>query len=148
MERIWHLYLTFIYDNYIWHSYLTFIFDIYIWRFYLTLISDIYIWHLYLTFIFNIAPYLWHLYLTIHFSRYVQFITWNMYGPKFKSVLIYIRIAKPFVLPLQIFATITNKITFSQNSNETRRTWGRLPAPVVAYSGRKTITNAFCSSFW
>ena len=40
---------------------------------------------------------------------------------KFKSVLIYKRIAKPFVLPLQIFASITNNTSFSQNSNETRR---------------------------
>ena len=57
---------------------------------------------------------------------------------KFESVLIYIRIAKPFVLPLQIFATITNKITFSQNSSETRRIWALLAAPVAANSGRKT----------
>ena len=40
---------------------------------------------------------------------------------KSKSVLIYVRIAKPFILPVHIFATITFKITFSQNSNETRR---------------------------
>ena len=57
---------------------------------------------------------------------------------KFKSVLIYIRIAKPFVLPLQIFATITNKITFSQNCSENRRLWASLADPGVAYSSRKT----------
>ena len=45
--------------------------------------------------------------------------------------------AKPFVLPLQIFATITNNTTFSQNSNENTRNWGYLAAPVAAYSGRK-----------
>ena len=33
---------------------------------------------------------------------------------KFKSVLIYTRIAKPFVLPLQIFATITFNTTFAK----------------------------------
>ena len=57
---------------------------------------------------------------------------------KFKSVLIYTWIAKPFILPLQIFATITNKITFSQNSNENRRYWAELAAPDFANSGKKT----------
>ena len=57
---------------------------------------------------------------------------------KSKSVLIYARIAKSFILPVQIFATIAFKITFSQNSNETRRHWGILAAPVAANSGRKT----------
>ena len=51
---------------------------------------------------------------------------------------------KPFVLPLQIFATITLKITFSQNSNETRRIWGHLAAPVVANSGKKHVVS-LCS---
>ena len=36
---------------------------------------------------------------------------------KFKSVLI----AKPFILPLQIFVTITNNTSFSQNSRNNRR---------------------------
>ena len=43
-------------------------------------------------------------------------------------------IAKPFILPLQIFATITLKITFSQNSRNNRRYWATLAAPVVANS--------------
>ncbi len=50
-------------------------------------------------------------------------------------MLIYTRIAKPFILPLQIFATITLKITSSQNCSENRRYWGDL-APVVANSGK------------
>ena len=57
---------------------------------------------------------------------------------EFKSVLVYTWIAKPFVLPLQIFASITNNTSFSQNSNETRRIWAVLAAPVVANSGKKT----------
>ena len=56
---------------------------------------------------------------------------------KLKSVLIYTWIAKPFILPLQIFATITNKITFSQNSNETRRIRATLSAPDFANSGKQ-----------
>jgi len=57
---------------------------------------------------------------------------------KFKSVLIYTRIAKPFILPLQIFATITNNTTFSQNSRNNKGIWRTLAAPVVANSGKKT----------
>ena len=63
----------------------------------------------------------------------------------FKSVLIYIRIAKPFVFPLQIFATITNKITFSQNCSENRRIRAILAAPVAANSGKKTCAFSYCS---
>ena len=48
-------------------------------------------------------------------------------------------IAKPFVLPLQIFATITNKITFSQNCSENRRIRATLAAPVAANSGKKHV---------
>ena len=76
---IWQLHLAFISDSYLWRLYLTFLFDIYIWHFYLTFISDIYLWRSYLTFTFDI--YIWHMYW-IHFSRYVQFITWNMYWSK------------------------------------------------------------------
>ena len=54
-------------------------------------------------------------------------------------------IAKPFVLPLQIFATITNKITFSQNCSENRRFSARLAAPVAANSGKKTCAFSYCS---
>ena len=68
----------------------------------------------------------WKMYW-IHISRLFWKQSWKWYW-----------IAKPFVLPLQIFATITNKITFSQNSNETRRIWAILAAPVVANSGKKT----------
>ena len=72
-------------DIYIWHLYLTITFDIYIWHLSLTFISDISIWHLYLTFTFDI--YIWHLYLALNSNVY-WFTQW---------------IAKPFVLPLQIF---------------------------------------------
>ena len=65
---------------------------------------------------------------------------------KFKSVLIYTRIAKPFILPLQIFPSITNKITFSQNSNETRRICGGLAAPDFANSGKKHVHFPYVNS--
>ena len=44
------------------------------------------------------------------------------------------KVPKPFVLPLQLFPTITNSITFSQNSRSNRRYWRMLAAPVVANS--------------
>ena len=56
---------------------------------------------------------------------------------KFKSVLIYTRIAKPFILPLQFVVSITNNTTCSQNSNENSGFRRILAAPVVAYSGKK-----------
>ena len=56
---------------------------------------------------------------------------------KFKSVLIYTRIAKPFILPLQIFVTITNNTTCSQNSTNNEGIWALLAAPVVANSETK-----------
>ena len=34
--------------------------------------------------------------------------------------------------------------TFSKNSNETRRNWGRLAAPDFANSGKKTHVASFC----
>ena len=45
---------------------------------------------------------------SIHFSRYIQFITWNMCSIHFSRYIRFIMwnmywIAKPFVLPLQIF---------------------------------------------
>ena len=101
-------------DNYIWHLYLTVTFDIHIWHLYLTVTFGIYIWHLSLTFISDIS--IWHLYLT------------------FKSVLIYKRIAKPFILPLQIFASITNNTSFSQNSRNNAAShpqWQLLTSPIV-----------------
>ena len=49
------------------------------------------------------------------------------------------RIAKPFILPLQIFVTITNNTFFSQNSRNNKGIWGTLAAPVVAYSEKKNI---------
>ena len=64
----------------------------------------------------------------------------------FESVLIYTRIAKPFILPLQIFATITFNTTFSQNSNETRRNWGLLAAPDFANSGKKHVHFPYVNS--
>ena len=51
-----------------------------------------------------------------------------------KSVLIYVRIAKPCILPLQMFASITFNTTCSQNSRNNRRNLAVLAAPVVAYS--------------
>ena len=35
------------------------------------------------------------------------------------------------------FSAMIKQYTFSKNSNETRRIWGTLAAPVVAYSGKK-----------
>ena len=40
---------------------------------------------------------------------------------KFKSVLIYTWIAKPFILPLHIFGNTKMKTPFENNSNENRR---------------------------
>ena len=45
-------------------------------------------------------------------------------------------IAKPFVLPLQLFFITKNNTLFQKNSNETRRIWGRLAAPDFANSGK------------
>ena len=56
------------------------------------------------------------------------------------------RIAKSFILPLQIFATNTNNTTFSQNSRNNRRIWGTLAAPVVAYSEKKNIRMSYVNS--
>ena len=60
---------------------------------------------------------------------------------KFKSVLSYMRIAKPFVLPLHFFVTITNNTTCSQNSRNNRRIRRRLPAPEFANSGKQTVVS-------
>ena len=57
---------------------------------------------------------------------------------KFKSVLIYMRIAKTYILPLQMFVPITNNTTFSQNSRNNEGNWATLAAPVVAYSEKTT----------
>ena len=49
-------------------------------------------------------------------------------------MLIYKRIAKPFILPLQIFASITNNTSFSQNSRNNAATqahWRLLTSPIV-----------------
>ena len=75
MERIWHLYLTFISDIYLWHSYQTFMFDIYIWHLYLTITFDIYIWHLSLTLKSDIS--IWHLYLTFISDNYIWHFMWE-----------------------------------------------------------------------
>ena len=49
-------------------------------------------------------------------------------------MLIYKRIAKPFILSLQIFASITNNTSFSQNSRNNAAThphWRLLTSPIV-----------------
>ena len=114
--------------RYIWHLHsLICMFDIYIRRWYLTLqliigVSDIHIWHVCLTFMsdtYNIPCVL----------------TWIQTNPT-TLLLIYTWIAKPLILPLQMFVSITNNTTCSQNSRNNRRTWGILAAPVVACSER------------
>ena len=52
----------------------------------------------------------WNMY-SIHFSRYIWFITWKMYSIHFSRYIRFITwkmywIAKPFVLPLQIFGNV------------------------------------------
>ena len=56
-----------------------------------------------------------------------------------KRVLIYTWVAKPFILPLQMFALSKIKITVGKNSNETRRIWATLAAPVVAYNEKNNM---------
>ena len=156
-ERQRHAYLTSIVDIYTLHSYLTFISDIYIlhlsgihlWRLYLTFISDVYIWYcnLYLTFISDI--YIWHLYLacgSIHFPRLFSKQSWKMYWIHISRLFSKQSwkmdwIAKPFVLPLQIFATWTNKITFSQNCSESRAAWGSMGVPSSPIVGEKHMVS-------
>ena len=56
------------------------------------------------------------------------------HGVKFKSVLIYIRIAKPFVLPLQMFAFTKIKITFCKTRTKLAASvadWRLLTSPIV-----------------
>ena len=68
----------------------------------------------------------------------------------FESVLIYTRIAKPFSLLLQIFATITFNTTFSKNCSENEGIWGRLLAPVAANSEKKHVHFPYVNSkvYW
>ena len=70
----------------------------------------------------------WNMY-SMHFSRYIQFITWNMYSIHFSRYIRFITwnmywIAKPFVLPLQIFRILKTVHFFglwwkNPNENET-----------------------------
>ena len=48
-----------------------------------------------------------------------------------------LRIAKPFVLPWQMFSPTKNNPLFQKNSNETRRICGALAALDFANSGKK-----------
>ena len=128
---------------------MTFISDIYIWRLYLRLqpIFDISIWHWYMTFISG----MWfHTFSTTVFKTVVKNVLNTYFTTVFKTVVKMYWIAKPFILPLQIFPSITNKITFSQNSNETRRNWGILPAPEFANSGKRKLWFPYVNSkvYW
>ena len=143
--------MTFTFDIHIWHLYLTSISDIYIWHLYLTFISDIYIWHLYLTCIcFGVLCYFCFKDLDAISRR-----PWNstskflLLDPKQHFCLrCFLRksVSKYFLRKSVSNEKIIIKIDkncrmrekqhlISKNSNETRRIWGILAAPVVANSG-------------
>ena len=145
---IWHLYLTVTFDIHNWHLYLTVTFGIYIWHLSLTFISDISIWHLYLTFIFDV--YIWPFYLTFMSGMWFHTFSTTVFKTVVKNVLntyftTVLKTVVKMVLDRQtLIFTVANfflclkQDTFSKSSNETRRIWSLLAAPVVANSGNKT----------
>ena len=134
---IWQLHLAFISDIYLWRLYLTFLFDIYIWHFYLTFISDIYLWRLHLTFLFDIyvwhvVPYIFHDCVQNSREKCIEYIFQYCFQ---KSSEKCIGSPNPLFYRCKFFY-YEKQYTFSKNSNETRRIWGRLAAPDFANSGK------------
>ena len=112
--------MTLISDISIWHLYLTFIFDVYIWHFYLTFMSGMW----------------FHAFSTTVFKTVVKNVLNTYFSTVFKKAVKNVLDRQTLCFTVAIFSAHQKQYTFSTNSNETRRIWGILAAPVVANSGK------------
>ena len=82
-------------------------------------------------------------YFTTVFKKAVKNVLNTYFSTVFKKAVKNVLDRQTLCFTVANFSAHQKQYTFSKNSNETRRIWGRLAAPDFANSGKKLFTSSY-----